>query len=287
MNVPIWPNGNINSVPAQDMLLAKHTEDESYWPTLRRVFAHDFQTLPRERFKVWASVWNVPFVHSHIPQEYVWAYLEALHTSKDTELYRQAAQEPMVGCTPADFRDYLSLFADSQESATRVQHLGHLILCGFTPKKLTSMRTIVELGSGIGEMPDIIRRLGFTGDYHIFDFPEVSNIQRWYHQQLGHTRTFYTDNPATLPHADLCIATWSLTEMPFALRDALMMHLGKSKNWLLAYSNEIFGMDNAAWVERSFLPRVATTKNRVEFRDIPSMPWNGGTRYVSVHRKGR
>lgn len=282
--VPLWPDWAMDSQWSRHMMRAKEREDGMYWTTMRQVLSHDFQTLPRDRFKVWASVWNVPFVHSHIAQDYVWEYLAAIHTSPYADLYREAAREPMIGCTRGDFRDYLSLFADSDESPTRVQHLAHLLICGFTPNKLKKMKTIVEFGSGIGEMPDIIRKLGFTGDYYIFDFPEVSDIQRWYHTQLGgHARTYYTDNPLTLPIADLCIGTWSLTEMPFDLRETLVsrVNLARSKNWLLAYSNQIFGMDNEAWVRDSFLPLFKRRKTRTI--PIPHMPWNGGTYYLTVH----
>lgn len=285
MNVPLWSDHSYTSLLVQKMERAKRIENGSYWPTMQEVFAHDMQTLPLERFKVWGSVWNVPFVHSHIPREYVWTYLNAIHTSPHAALYQRAVMEPMVGCTPADFHDYLSLFGDTHENATRVQHLAHLILCGFTPDRLAQMDMIVELGSGIGEMPDIVRQLGFKGKYVIFDLPEVSAIQRWYHRQLGHTETFYTNDPTTLPKADLCIATWSLTEMPFPLRDTLMAALNGTPEWLLAYSKRIFGLDNEAWIQNTFLPPFQDrTDVTTMLLDIPYMPWNGGTKYCAVRR---
>jgi hypothetical protein len=282
MKTPIWPDGRQDSFMAQEMILAKQCEDESYWPTMRRIFAHDFDTLPKERFKVWASVWNVPFVHSHIPQEYVWQYMNALRTSSDADTYAAAVEEPLIGCTAGDFRDYLSLFSDSMANATRVQHLSHLLICGYTPEILRSMNTIVEMGSGIGEMPDIIYKLGFRGRYIIFDLPEVSRIQQWYHQQLGHTDITYTSDPDQLDAADLCIATWSFTEMPLDLRARLMTRLNRSKSWLIAYSNTIFGLDNEKYMRETFVPSLKGRRYKTTTIPVPYMPWNGGTNYLSV-----
>ena len=44
---------------------------------------------------------------------------------------------------------------------------------------------IVEFGGGYGAMLVISRRLGFMGDYHIYDLPEYSLIQEYYLTQLN------------------------------------------------------------------------------------------------------
>lgn len=265
------------------MEAAKRRGDDQYWPIMRTVFAHDLSTLPLERFKVWSSVWNVPFVHSHIPQAYVWEYLRALRESPHAEVYRRAVQEPLVGCTEGDLREHLALFLSDNASATRVQHLAHLIVCGYTPDVLSKMNTIIELGSGIGEMPDIIYKLGFKGRYYIFDLPEILNIQAWYHRQLGHTHIVHTNDIQQLPiKSDLCIATWSFTEMPLPLRAQLMERIGRTCEWLIAYSRQIFGLDNEAYLQEVFLPHVTTAQTQVQRIEMPFMPWDGGTQYLTV-----
>ena len=45
MRTPLWPDGRQDSFTAQEMILAKQCEDESYWPTMRRIFAHDLLNL--------------------------------------------------------------------------------------------------------------------------------------------------------------------------------------------------------------------------------------------------
>lgn len=282
-DVPLWSGGSYISPWTQKMENAKRRNDAQYWPIMRTVFAHDLATLPLERFKVWSSVWNVPFVHSNIPEAYVYEYLHALRESPYSNLYKNAAQDPIVGCTESDLYTFLAPFLNDNATATRIQHLAHLLLCGYTPDVLSRMSTIVELGSGIGEMPDIIYKLGFRGKYYIFDLPEIGQLQSWYHQQLGHTQITHTSDVQALPtNADLCIATWSFTEMPLVLRAQLMQQIGKTEQWLIAYSKHIFGIDNEAYLEQVFIPQVRTPETLVQRIDVPYMPWDGGTQYLTV-----
>jgi len=281
-DVPLWSGGSYSSPWTQKMEDAKRRGDDQYWPVMQTVLNYDYHTLPLERFKVWSSVWNVPFVHSHIPEPYVWEYLHAIRHTPYGEQYRAAVQEPLIGCTEADLHDHLSLFMNDKASATRVQHLAHLLMCGYTPDVLSRMSTIVEIGSGIGEMPDIIYKLGFTGTYYILDLPEVSQLQRWYHTQLGHTKIVHTNTVHTLPVADLCIATWSFTEMPLAVRADLVRQIGQTSQWLIAYSRHIFGIDNEQYLTNVFLSQIAAHSRQVTHIPIPFMPWNGGTQYLTI-----
>ena len=70
--------------------------------------------------------------------------------------------------------------------------------------------------------------------------------------------------------------------MPFDLREQLLERIGESNNWLIAYSNQIFGMDNNKYIQKEFIPRFKNYD--IRFIDVPFMPWDGGTKYLVIRR---
>ena len=277
MPAPLFPNFDFNSEMSQKMARAKTVNDGNYWTTMREVFTNDFNTLPKNRFKVWASVMSVPFMVRNNIFDYVAVVMEM---AKNDARYKNALEDPMIGYGSREDFSIFSLFSDFNTTMNRIQHMAHLINCGYTPERLASLDKIIELGAGIGEMTDIVYKLGFKGEYVIYDFPEISNIQRYYHKLLGYKNVSYTSNTDDLTPADLCIATWSFTEMPLDLREQLMYNIKDTKEWLIAYSEKIFGIDNEEYIKNNFLTNY--NNHEINFIDIPSMPWDGGTKYVTV-----
>lgn len=261
------------------MMSAKQVNDGNYWKTMCEVFAADLESLPMERFKVWASTMSVPFMTRARFTDYIGPVLMA---AKASQTVRDALEEPMVGMTEQDYVHY-AMFEDYCTTMNRIQHMAHLITCGWGPAELSKLDTIVELGGGIGDMADIVYKLGFKGKYIIYDFAEVGKIQKWYHDQLGHTNILHTSDVNDLVNADLMIGTWSFTEMPLDLREQVMSKIGDTKNWLISYSNEIFGINNDKYITEDFVPRF--TEHDIEYTDIPFMPWDGGAKYLSVKHK--
>lgn len=261
----------------EKMMAAKQVNDGNYWPTMCEVFAADCENLPMERFKVWASVMSVPFMTRARFFDY-FAYV--IPAAFADPVVRDALEDPNIGMTEQD-RFIYDLFEDYRTTMNRVQHMAHLVINGWTPEALSKLDTIVELGGGIGDMADIVYKLGFRGKYIIYDFAEVGKIQKWYHDQLGYTNIVHTSDVNDLQDADLMIGTWSFTEMPLSLRDEIMTKIGGTKNWLIAYSNEIFGIDNDKYIRETFIPQIEENRN-IEYTDIPFMPWDGGAKYLSA-----
>lgn len=260
----------------EKMMKAKQVNDGNYWSVMREVFAEDFEKLPKERFKVWASVMTVPFMTRARFFDY---FAAVLPVAQQYPNVMYALEDPDVGITEQD-RGIFALFEDFNTTMNRVQHMAHLIYTGWV-HDLSKLDTIVELGGGIGDMADIVYKLGFKGKYIIYDFPEVGAIQKWYHDKLGHTNIVHTSDVNDLENADLMIGTWSFTEMPLDLRDEIMSKIGGTKNWLIAYSNHIFGIDNDKYIRESFITRFGEN-HTIEYTDIPFMPWDGGAKYLSV-----
>ena len=276
---PLFPDFNSNSEMAQKMIKVKQENGPDFWPVMREVFAHDLKTLPKTRFKAWASVWTIPFMATARHSDYIRLSL----TAAMQPIYHEALIDRGVGMNQQDY-EYFRMFSDLPTTMNRIQAMSHFIINGWTPEKLRGINKIVELGGGIGDMCDIAYKLGFEGEYKIYDFPEVNQLQEYYMGELGNDKAKFTSDINDLSDADLVIGTWSFTEMPLDLREKIMMKIGGSKNWLIAYSNQIFSLDNDAYINKTFLPLVKGDKD-VKFTAIPFMPWDGGANYVSVTEK--
>ena len=89
---------------------------------------------------------------------------------------------------------------------------------------------------------------GFAGKYRIYDLPEFLELQRWY---LGRTLARAdVEYLSVLPSApvDVLVGLWSISEMPFALRDRIKALA--PRYFLLAYQQEFYGLDNVEYFER-------------------------------------
>lgn len=281
LETPIWSDFNQGSDFSKLLVKAKTENDASYWEQMRQVIKHDTETLPLGRYKAWASIMSVPLMSNHKHSEYIRLCLDAAH---ENPVYMTALIDPMIGLNEEDHAKFYSMFSDIKTTMNRVQLLGHLLINGFTAKKLSKMDKIVEIGAGVGDLADIIYKLGFKGDYYIYDFEELHVVQKYLHDSLGLTKVQYiTDSdPLCGLDIDLTIATWSLTEMPMGTRDQTLLDI-TSKNWLVAYSKEIFGLDNQKWIDDIFM--VHTEGKDVVIKDIPWMNWDSGTKYIVVTEK--
>lgn len=116
----------------------------------------------------------------------------------------------------------------------------------------SDFNNIVELGGGYGSMCRLFRNYGFTKRYTIFDFPEISALQRYYLNSVGwEENTVFTDDIKSLSDDNvttLLIATWSLSEMPLEIRKKLSGI--KFDYCLIGFRSEFDGVDNMKYFEK-------------------------------------
>lgn len=119
-------------------------------------------------------------------------------------------------------------------------------------KTVDTLQSIIEVGAGYGAMCLICRRLRFTGQYHIIDFPELERIQRYYLQNtVSLDRVTFEPEHCYLPYVgcNLLIACHSISEMPIAERERLLSQV-EADAYLFASSYEFEGVDNEAWFSK-------------------------------------
>ena len=290
---PIWSDFDPNSKYSMIARNAKQRNGPDFWDKMRSVFEHDLETLPMSRFKVWASSMIVPIVNTFKTHEQL---CHVLGLASFYDAIKRAITDPIVGCTQQDFDSMFRVVDNLNISMNRVQALYGLSFG--TDNSVVfdlldgQVNSIVELGAGIGDMADVCRQMGFTGDYTIYDFPELLNIQKWYHKNIPNhnfTKNKYIWRPEEVQPADLCIATWSLTEMPILLRDELVSRLRDTPRWLIAFSNKIFGFDNYDYIMNVFLPQIGADSSQanlipVVYDGVSWENWDGGTYYLYVDK---
>jgi hypothetical protein len=131
--------------------------------------------------------------------------LAALENSLDWWRYKTAIAEDTLG-HPVLFNEYTS--------GNLIHQCYHLMQWeNETELKVNELESIVEIGAGYGAMCKIVRRLGFTGEYLIYDLPEFALLQEWYLGELGLTATWADNLPDHILTPDLMIALWSISEV--------------------------------------------------------------------------
>ena len=275
MNI-IWSDFDADSEWSVKQREAKQVNGPEYWPTMREVFKHDCATLPLNRFRLWASIHNVPLVTQYRTSRF---FGEAFyHAYRDSEIY-EALVENWIGI-PEAMAGALRPTNDFDTSTQRIQNLGHLMITGFGKEKLRSIKSIVEIGAGYGDMCSLIHDLGFQGEYTIVDIPETQPVQEFYLGKQGITPkwSFEDDN---VTHADLVIATWSLSETPLEYRAQLMPKIDQSKNWLIMAQSEVFGQKVNDEYFTNFFKNKNLTKIPLGSEDMKQ--WDGDNNYYVVN----
>jgi hypothetical protein len=176
--------------------------------------------------------------------------------------WRAALQETTVG-HPVPY-----VFSP-RSSATLIHHAHHVAQFeAQTRRRVDNLELIVEFGGGYGSMCRLLHRLGFSGKYIIFDLPPFCALQRYFLRTLGlpvkspaefvaskagivcvssseDLQTVLAPN-APADHA-MFLATWSLSEAPVAIRDAVLPHVSGCECFLLAYQDRFGEVDNVGW----------------------------------------
>lgn len=237
--------------------------------TLRGLILNDD---PR-KFLRWDVIRYTMFVENS-----VYGFRELLHLFRGDwkGRWRQAIQESPTG-HPAPFYLYPS------SSGNLIHQAYHLRLFEDTTGiGIDGMGIVLEFGGGYGSMCRLVHRLGFKGQYIIFDLPEFSALQRFFLKGVGvPLRDGEQESAGTLTLSSITalqqslsqsssapaafIATWSLSETPLASRTAVLLAVSKFDVFLVAYQETFEGIDNLSF----FAEWKAKLAADVEWHDLP------------------
>lgn len=209
---------------------------DGFWSGVRTTFrGHVASDEPMEEFLTWPEIASTMFVGN---APYTGLELEALQRSPNWMRYEVALAEDALGNPPMYNR---------LTSGNLIHQCYHLMQWeAQTGLRVNDLESIVEIGAGYGALCKIIRRLGFVGEYMIFDLPELGLLQRWYLGEMGIAATWADDAPEALLTPDLLVALWSLSEMTSETQARYMDRLSPNHYLLAAHDAPWEGEDNAA-----------------------------------------
>ena len=196
------------------------------------------------------------------------------------ERWENALEESPVG-HPTYYDDFPS------NSGNLIHQAYHLAQCEKTTGVDISRADFVfEFGGGYGSLCRLVHRLGFKGRYIIFDLPPFSALQIFFLKMNGisaissnsssaytgkvssgvicvseieHLESILADHAST--RNDVFIATWSLSEAPVMLRQAILPLLRPFSSFLVAYQGCFGDIDNV-----SFFDQWVNTVKHIEWR---------------------
>jgi hypothetical protein len=170
-----------------------------------------------EQFLNWSTIRGTMFVGETKPIEAKYNYLLERGLFRR---YKKAIREHNFGGPSR-------LSYDNRTSGNILNQAYHLSrLEDAFSIKVENFHRIVEFGGGYGAMCAVVKRLGFEGEYHIFDLPELAVLQEYYltnidieYENIYH-RIIEDGNRFDIPpqDVDLFIACYSLSEAPEQIR---------------------------------------------------------------------
>jgi hypothetical protein len=218
-------------------------------------------------FLRWPTIAKAMFVSN---QPYLSIELLSLRARRDwRHRWRPALRESPVG-RPVPY------WALPWSSGNLIHHAYHLAQFeARTGRQVNWFPAVFEFGGGYGSMCRLFHQLGFSGRYVIYDLPEFSALQAFYLGSLGlplvhvdrlagaDRGVVLVSDLATLERAlrwadvsrALFVATWSLSETPASVRDAIMPIVSECAGVLIAYWRNFGEMNNhdyfSRWAARS------------------------------------
>ncbi|MBL8707287.1 MAG: hypothetical protein JNM30_20730 [Rhodospirillales bacterium] len=174
--------------------------------------------------------------------------LATLRRSEDWTRWREVLRHPNVGNAPP-------FLAAPWTSAISAQHASHLLhFRRLTGSDFLDADIILDMGAGYASMCRLIKRLGYRGDYIIFDQPPVLALQRYFLGRHGIEAAYGEFGPSRValcrafdrmralirPGARVAlISTWAMSEMPIDVRRQIEPFIGEAEKVLLAYQPEV------------------------------------------------
>lgn len=143
-----------------------------------------------------------------------------------------------------------------------------------TSSSISDMGSIVEFGGGYGSMCRLAWRLGFRGQYTIYDLEPFVSLQQYYLASIGvpqkgagksdigfsctTSMEAVNQNLSVESRENLLIATWSLSESPLAVRDRFRPIVQRCDNLLISYQGHFDDIDNIKYFEELLHHRHGT-----------------------------
>ena len=215
--------------------------------------------------------------------DYTSAQIQDLKHSRQWKRFRKALREDAYG-KPSPSKHF------PFSSGNLIHHASHVFnfeeMIGFEVNRFDA---VVEFGGGYGSMCRLIRRLGFRGDYMIFDLPPFTALQKLFLSATGSSALLENDiTICTSEIADvkcwvedlaarhkkiLFVGTWSISEAPLEARQPFIDLINQFSGALIAYQEGFQSVNNVQYFGEvmSQLNKETAQNWRFAEQKIPNM----------------
>lgn len=252
-------------------------EQHEFWEQTRKKFD---STRDLSYFKTWDEVRSIPlYTEYELIDEYAKDIKQLLSDSFDLQKYQDLLEEPKTGHTEASYKSALyDIELHGKKFKTtgfRLKSLHHILTFEkLRGRTIYSFPNIVEFGAGIGDTARTILDQGYSGNYYVYDFPEIARISSYY---LGNRTKVVSELPS-LGEETLFIATWSLSEAPLELRDKVAQWVkARGASFLILFQSDFYGTSN----QKYFIEEWPFKSNSFyRFMPLKFHPAQGGNWYM-------
>jgi len=208
-----------------------------YWDYWRNDLRNCILTDEPENYKKWPIIRHTMLM-DHLPIDSSWKIVSDNMNRSGIE---QALQPPIVG-EPDWYEGY---------SRVMIEQAAHLIQWeNKSGRTVSDLHTVFEFGAGYGTMALLLNRLGFYGNYVIYDLPEMCLFQEWFLRQHGVSVNYCSslDKMPDRANVDMLIAIGSISETPMDFREKFFS-LVSADNFIFRYSRIWGEYDNGLYFD--------------------------------------
>lgn len=229
------------------------------WRNFSKSLYADSKRRNVEEFLDWDVVRATMFFSN---AAYTKEQMKTLRSSKKWYRFLGAIREDSYGCPHPTKYWPLS-------SGNLVHHASHVHcyeeMAGI---EIDQFDAVVEFGGGYGSMCRLFHRLGFSGDYLIFDLPPFSALQKLFLSVCGNKPQESVEENGVFCSSEigsaerwidirlsekkkiLFVATWSLSEAPIIIREPFIERISQFSGVLLAYQDSFQSVDNVEYFDK-------------------------------------
>jgi hypothetical protein len=252
------------------------SEAELYWKQSQITLAEKLKTGDMDNFLQWSFITEAMFHELHSQK------FTDLKNSRFWNRWERALKEDRFG-NPRPYYMY-------KESSGNLLHHAHSLwqfaefLGDFDTSKI---KNVFEFGGGYGSFCRLLRRIGVSGTYVLYDLPEYIRLQSLFLEKVGlpsFDNWFLSEIKDEHLNCDLFVSMWAISESPIALRDHIFSHV-KADRYLLIFQRELkehekfSGINNGAYFQK-------IVDDHPDFRWLKAeVPYLNGNFYLFGERK--
>jgi putative sugar O-methyltransferase len=227
-----------------------------FWRDSQRLLIQNIMRNDPRNFTNWGLI-NPAMFHNSQRTEFM-----SLRTSGNWPTWEKWLQEDRTG-------NPLPYYLLKSSSGNLIHHAYSLHqLLQATGLQPTSIKTVFEFGGGYGSFCRLMKKSGFTGHYIIYDLPVFCLLQRYFLRSIfpqidialnkensKEITLFWKEDEmkkylSNLDEVALFIATWSLSETPFELRERMLRLTARPQVFFFAYHGTFKSYNNIEYFRR-------------------------------------